>query len=245
VLIGPSGVFVIDTKNWTGRITVDGGHLRQNGYSREKAVASAADAALAVSERVSPYAAWVHPVLCFVGQDNLAGWSREVAVCSTANLVQMLTSRPMVFTPEHVQYLHGRLQTELRSAHAQRSVMGPTGRLVWQDRAGSYATRSARSRGRSKSQGPFFGRFIVGIAMLIALVSVGPQLAAGIGGTVADRLTKDLGSQSCSPVPQPDADEASRATAKNGAKPRRHGKASTRAQAGTAQGPSTGTCSTQ
>ena len=56
VLIGPGGVFVIDSKNWTGRITVEGGHLRQNGYSREKAVAGAADAALAVAELISPYA---------------------------------------------------------------------------------------------------------------------------------------------------------------------------------------------
>ena len=99
VLIGPGGVFVIDSKNWTGRITLDGGHLRQNGYSREKSVAGAADAALAVSELISPYAAWVHPVLCFVGQDHLSGWCREVMVCSTANLVGMLTSRPASSLP--------------------------------------------------------------------------------------------------------------------------------------------------
>ena len=67
VLIGPGGVFVIDSKNWTGRITLQGGQLRQNGYSCEKAVAGAADAALAVSELISSSATWVQPVLCFVG----------------------------------------------------------------------------------------------------------------------------------------------------------------------------------
>jgi hypothetical protein len=95
VLVGPGGVFVIDSKNWSGRITMNGGHLRQNGYSREKTAAGAADAALAVGERISAYAAWVHPVLCFVRQDHLSGCCREVMVCSSANLVEMLTTRPV------------------------------------------------------------------------------------------------------------------------------------------------------
>ena len=120
VLIGPGGVFVIDSKNWTGRITVEGGHLRQNGYSREKAVAGAADAALAVSELISPYAAWVHPVICFMGQEHLTGWSRDVMVCSTTNLVDMLTTRPLVFTPEQIHYLHDQLSMELRRADSTR-----------------------------------------------------------------------------------------------------------------------------
>ena len=124
VLIGPGGVFVIDSKNWTGRITLDGGHLRQNGYSREKAVAGAADAALAVSELISPYAAWVHPVLCFVGQDHLSGWCREVMVCSTANLVGMLTSRPGVLDP-------GAGQLPARSAGERAApYVGSAGRTV-------------------------------------------------------------------------------------------------------------------
>src|SRR5688500_611754 len=42
LVIGPGGVFVVDSKNWTGRVAVDGGVLRQNGRSREKAVAGCA-----------------------------------------------------------------------------------------------------------------------------------------------------------------------------------------------------------
>jgi hypothetical protein len=37
--------------------------------------------------------------------------------------------------------------------------------------------------------------------MLVALVSVGPQLAAGIGGSLAEQFTKNLGIPSCSPSP--------------------------------------------
>ena len=47
VVVGPSGVFVVDTKNWSGRIEVRVGVLRQDGRSREKAVTGVADAARA------------------------------------------------------------------------------------------------------------------------------------------------------------------------------------------------------
>lgn len=49
VVLGPGGIFVIDSKNWSGRVTIEGGHLRQNGRPRGKAVADAADAALAIA----------------------------------------------------------------------------------------------------------------------------------------------------------------------------------------------------
>jgi hypothetical protein len=94
IVIGPAGIFVVDSKNWSGSITVSGGVLRQNGRSREQAVAGCADSALAVSERAGPYARYFFPVLCFVRDDNLGGWARDVMICSTANVSQMLLSRP-------------------------------------------------------------------------------------------------------------------------------------------------------
>ena len=66
ILVGPGGIFVVDSKNWSGRITVANGHLRQNGRSRDKAVAACADAALAIAELAGPYADRVYPVLSFV-----------------------------------------------------------------------------------------------------------------------------------------------------------------------------------
>src|SRR6476469_10354007 len=44
VVIGPGGVFVIDSKAWSGRVEVRHDVLRQNGRSREAAVAAAAEA---------------------------------------------------------------------------------------------------------------------------------------------------------------------------------------------------------
>lgn len=49
VVVGPGGDFVIDSKNWSGTITVKDDELRQNRRQRETAVVSAGDAALAIT----------------------------------------------------------------------------------------------------------------------------------------------------------------------------------------------------
>ena len=207
VLIGPGGIFVMDSKNWSGRITVDGGHLRQNGYSRERAVAGAADAALAVAELVSPYGAWVRPVICFAGRDGLAGWSREVMLCTTSNVAEMVTSCPPVFTPEHVQDAAMRLDRALRSAVAAPPLVH--GRQIPAPRSEHRAARSlprGRSQSRRRKKGRPVARFLVGMAMIIGLLTVGPQLTLAIGGLVADQLTEGLSSDTCNNAPVTDCE---------------------------------------
>lgn len=49
VVVGLGGVFVIDSKNWSGKVEVKNGVLRQNGFSREKEVAGVAESAIAAS----------------------------------------------------------------------------------------------------------------------------------------------------------------------------------------------------
>jgi len=94
VVIGPGGVFVVDAKNWTGRIEVRDQVLLQNGRRREGAVSSVTAAAIAVQEIVSPMPCT--GILCFVRDEPLVAASWNVTVCSTATLVTTLTSRPLV-----------------------------------------------------------------------------------------------------------------------------------------------------
>ena len=54
IVVGPGGVFVIDSKNWLGRIDVRDGVLRQNGYRRTEACDGAAQAAAAVAALLQP-----------------------------------------------------------------------------------------------------------------------------------------------------------------------------------------------
>lgn len=100
--IGPGGIFVIDSKNWSGSLTVKDGVLRQNGYRREAAVAGCADSAVAVGELVPRYLDRIRPVICFVRDQEIEGWARDVMLCSTTNLVSMLASREAVFGPDEI-----------------------------------------------------------------------------------------------------------------------------------------------
>ena len=86
VVIGPGGVFVIDAKNWSGRVEVRGQVLMQNGRRRESAVSSVTAAAIAVQDIVSPVPCT--GVLCFVREEPVSASSWNVSVCSTANLVE-------------------------------------------------------------------------------------------------------------------------------------------------------------
>ena len=102
VVVGPGGVFVVDAKNWSGDIEVRDQVLRQNGQQREQSVVSAAEAAIALQGLVPPPAHCMG-VLCFVRDEPLTGWARDVMVCSTGNLTSMLLSRPSVLSADDVR----------------------------------------------------------------------------------------------------------------------------------------------
>ncbi|MDR7252275.1 hypothetical protein J2X46_001251 [Nocardioides sp. BE266] len=102
VVVGPGGVFVVDAKNWSGRIEVRDQVLMQNGRKRESTITSAGEAAIAL-QAVVPTPTSCTSVLCFVRDEPLSEWSRDVMICSTQNLTEMLTSRPAVLSPDDVQ----------------------------------------------------------------------------------------------------------------------------------------------
>jgi hypothetical protein len=56
----------------------------------------------------------VHPVLCFVRDQPLAGRCHDVLVCSTANLRETLRARPAALTPDQVRTAALELQRAFR-----------------------------------------------------------------------------------------------------------------------------------
>ena len=203
VLVGPGGIFVIDSKNWSGRITLDGGHLRQNGRSREKAVAGCADAALAVAELAGPHADKVFPVLCFLTDEHQSGWCRDVMVCSTATLSQMLLTRPSLLDPSAATDAWFRLDTQLRAATDPVRVgsrEGSSARRRTRSSTGS-AGQSARSRRATARRKKALRQFVLSLVLLAGFLAYGPQISTAVGGMLAEQLTKDL-------TPQPACDES-------------------------------------
>ena len=188
VVVGPPGVFVIDSKNWSGRIDVFDQTFRHNGRRQDKVVASAGDAALAVAALVGPDAcATTRSVLCFVRDEPIFGWCHDVMLCSTGNLREILLSRPPVLTVEQVHTTG----MELHLAFQGR-VPGPVSRaphpvastLVRQ----MTAPRAPRVRRRPSIAGPLIR---LGLFLVIGLVFASqlPRLGAFIGEHATDSLT--------------------------------------------------------
>jgi hypothetical protein len=192
VVIGPGGVFVVDTKNWSGRVSLSDGTLRQNGYSREPAVAGAAEAALAVMRLTGQHGRHVHPVLCFVAQPEMSGWARDVMVCSSDNLLTMLLGRPVVLGPTEVERLWDALSVLLAPA---TSASTPVRRSARTSR-GARPVRVPRSTAKRRKRRPSLTRFLVGVAATIAMVTVGPEVLP----QVADRFAKVVVTQVESPA---------------------------------------------
>ncbi len=131
VAVGPGGVFVIDSKNWSGDVRVVGNVLYQGSRHREREVAAAADAALSVTQLLQGFSAT--PVLCFVRPEPIDGWVRDVMVCSTANLAARLAGQPPVLGPESIRRVITILQWQLSSsAHPTPGRFARRGRALRQ-----------------------------------------------------------------------------------------------------------------
>jgi hypothetical protein len=201
VLVGPGGIFVIDSKNWSGRITVEQGRLKQNGRSREKAVASCADASLAIADLAGPHADKVFSVLCFVTDAPLSGWCRDVMVCSTATLSKMLLTRPTVLDTDASTDAWFRLDAQLRAATPAPPARSPG--VAFGARRSSQERKprpSASSRPAAARRKRALRQFVASMVLLVGFVAYGPQISSAVGGLLAERITKDL-------TPSSDCDE--------------------------------------
>lgn len=177
VVIGPPGVFVIDSKNWSGRVAVTDGVLRQNGRPRESAVVGVAEAGIAILELAPDVP--VHPVLCLVRDEPAQGWVRDVMLCSTVNLLALITSRPAALTTDEVRRVSAAIQAGL-AAPASKPRPKPAARP-----GGSRPTRQRRST-RKRSE-PSLVR-LLGF-LLMALLMLG-ALQTGLFHAVATKISE-------------------------------------------------------
>ena len=104
VVVGPKGVFVIDSLGWSGRVNVAKDQVRLNGFVRDSELVGAVEAAADIAELLASVdPCEVQPVLCFVREEWLTGTARGVLVCSTANLDSMMRGRSSRLRPERLR----------------------------------------------------------------------------------------------------------------------------------------------
>lgn len=184
VMVGPSGVFVIDALAWSGDVSVTDGVLRQNRRRRDRVVTRALNAASAVADLlpiVDPGA--VQPVLCLDRDDALLGWSREVMVCSTANVATMISSRPTVLDERAVAGIAEVLATMLRAANDPVAPVSPAQLVLGRRSRPATATEQKRQRVRSA-----VSIVLTGAALVLALTFGFPHVAPAV-----DRLVNGAG----------------------------------------------------
>lgn len=181
LVVGPGGIFVIDSKNWSGGVTITDGILRQNGYRREREVASAADAAVSVAEVVAPYAGSVQAVLCFTGQARVVGRAGDVALCHLENLWRFLLTRPEVLDPQQVADVNARLGALDAATRPVRRSQSPA-------RRGRPAATHAPAPSRPRRGPRPARRLLVSLVMAFAMLSLGPGVLRSMGSQAAPRV---------------------------------------------------------
>jgi hypothetical protein len=176
-------VFVIDSKNWSGDVRVVDGVLRQDGRRREREVAAAAEAALAVTQLLEGLAATA--VLCFLRDEPLDARMHDVLICSTGSLVATIVGQPQMFDPESVSRMTTILAGQLSPARANGTGTRPSGE-AGSDAYAAIGKRSPSARPRKRSSASLrrterltlVKGFVIAVALAVGAVVALPKIAA-------------------------------------------------------------------
>ncbi|MEW1808248.1 nuclease-related domain-containing protein [Pseudarthrobacter sp. NPDC080039] len=115
VLVGPGGVVVVDSKNWTGEVRVASGVLWQGRFARTQAVEGAlAQCAAVASVLTPPHRRLVRPLICMAAQPDLFGVTNsDVAVAGSQRVVAAIEALPPVLDQQEVVGLYAQLGQQL------------------------------------------------------------------------------------------------------------------------------------
>ena len=210
VAVGPPGVFVIDSKNWSGAVSLRDGVLRQSGRSRASSIAGLEAATQAVAATLLPTGAAVtRGILCLTGSGQASGTAGTTAVLSVAELSQYLLSLPPVIHEASLTGLADQVRARLEPAEARTPVApftrsghgyAPAAQTDKQtqlrpDRSGRAPVgRHPRGKGRRSSGGLPVGDLVKGgIGAVIVLAAVTqPHLISSVGRGISAAITSGL-----------------------------------------------------
>jgi len=114
VVVGPSGVYVVDTTTWNGDVSIYGDRLRYEGVTQDSVVTSLTEAAAAVALLIPGVPQrLVKPVLCANGAEGLDTQVGGVLVCSTDTLASVLEARVHSMSTHQLAIASGQLREHL------------------------------------------------------------------------------------------------------------------------------------
>ena len=199
VLVGPGGVVVVDSKNWTGEVQVASGVLWQGRYARTQAVEGAlAQCAAVASVLAPPHRRLVRPLICMAAQPNLFGITdSDVAVAGSQRVVPAIESLPAVLDQQAVVGLYEDLGRQL--THEQEpgitalrnvrpgTVVRPAGALP---PAGPAASPGGKTGAKDAARARSASRHPAGRALPPRDVQAGQHAAAPAGHWRHGRSTR-------------------------------------------------------
>lgn len=106
LIIGPAGVFVVDAKNWAGRIEVRGNFLLQDGVARDERLIALQWLTHRVEDVLvsAGFAHRPHALVCFgTPQPSLPPGVGRVLLSDVDSIVGLIESRPVALSPEQVR----------------------------------------------------------------------------------------------------------------------------------------------
>lgn len=106
LVVGPTGVFVVDAKNWTARTELRGGSLYQQGRRRDDKVLTASLTAVRVDEFLALSSApllTATAVISLPPSHAITGTVGRIEVTTDDQLLDCLVRRPRVLTGEQVE----------------------------------------------------------------------------------------------------------------------------------------------
>ncbi|MBK6669735.1 MAG: NERD domain-containing protein [Actinobacteria bacterium] len=200
LVVGPSGVWVIDTKSWAGRLTEGKGMLWRGRTPIRREIESV--------ERQAEYARQVlsldtNPVLCFVGTElpRAAQMVGRTRVLSLPALVHHITSSTAVLNAPQVDAA-GRLAQRWLANPPPVEVRAP-GRSRDAEQRPPAATAvgarpSRRNRSGARPAAGCLARLLLALVVLVALLA-----ALGASRQFLDRIAKSGHATTTTPFAQP------------------------------------------
>jgi hypothetical protein len=149
VLVGPGGIIVVDTKNWTGEVRVSSGVLWQGRYSRTQSVEGAlAQCAAVASVLAPPHRRLVRPLICMAAQPDLFGvTSSDVAVAGVDRVVAAVTALPAVMDQQTVIGLYAHLGQMLTQEQEDSALLGMRAAAVTRPATAATADSAGKAEG--------------------------------------------------------------------------------------------------
>jgi len=118
VVVGPSGVWVIESKNWSGKVSIKGSRLLRNGRNEARALEEANREAEVVRAVLREEQLPVRPVLCIHGAAIDVGWFSSsrvdgVRICSGRRLRKLIEGERSVLGSDRVRRIADCLEVAL------------------------------------------------------------------------------------------------------------------------------------